>query len=127
MSVFKAVRMMLPSGKIIIAKTKEMFNNLTNRGAKKIKVLEKEKSNKPINKNEIAREKAKDADREAFGSKKNPLDNIDPDNPDRKTTLGKRGYNVQVMKDGGLAKKTKSKKSRGSGAAIKGTKFKGVF
>ena len=75
MSVFKAVRMMLPSGKIIIAKTKEMFNNLTNRGAKKINVLEKGKSNKPINKDEIAREKAKDADREAFGSKKNPLDN----------------------------------------------------
>tara|TARA_R100001509_G_scaffold6637_1_gene3891 strand:- start:372 stop:704 length:333 start_codon:yes stop_codon:yes gene_type:complete len=33
------------------------------------------------------------------------------------------------FKDGGLAKKKKpkSKKSRGSGAAIQGTKFKGVF
>jgi hypothetical protein len=33
------------------------------------------------------------------------------------------------FKDGGIAKKkkTKSKKSRGTGAAIKGTKFKGVF
>ena len=31
------------------------------------------------------------------------------------------------MKDGGLAKKKpKSKKSRGGGSAIKGTKFKGV-
>ena len=32
---------------------------------------------------------------------------------------------IKTYKDGGLAKKTK--KSRGSGAAIKGTKFKGVF
>ena len=33
------------------------------------------------------------------------------------------------FKDGGIAKKKKpkSKKSRGTGAAIKGTKFKGVF
>jgi|TARA_B110000285_G_C15131041_1_gene623609 hypothetical protein len=34
---------------------------------------------------------------------------------------------IKTYKDGGLAKKTKSKKSRGGGAAIKGTKFKGVF
>ena len=38
----------------------------------------------------------------------------------------KMGY----MKKGGMAKKrvkSKSKKSRGTGAAIRGTKFKGVF
>lgn len=36
--------------------------------------------------------------------------------PDRMSTLGRRGYN---FKDGGMV--------RGSGAAIRGTKFKGVF
>jgi len=36
--------------------------------------------------------------------------------PDRMSTLGRRGYN---FKDGGMV--------RGSGAALRGTKFKGVF
>ncbi len=43
------------------------------------------------------------------------------------STLQVKNNAGKLFKDGGLAKKTKSKKSRGSGAAIKGTKFKGVF
>ena len=41
------------------------------------------------------------------------------------TGLKKGGY--VKMKKGGSVKKSSSKKSRGTGAAIKGTKFKGVF
>ena len=122
MGLFKAVRMMLPSGEVIIATTKSMFDKLTKEGAKVIKRLKK-----------ADRPKDQKVD---FGPgplddvKTSPLESgkIKSDKPDRLTSLGKRGYNIQVMKDGGLAKKKpKSKKSRGSGSAIKGTKFKGVF
>ena len=47
-------------------------------------------------------------------SKKNQIERGEA--PDRISTLGRRGYN---FKDGGMV--------RGSGAAIRGTKFKGVF
>ena len=123
MSVFKAVRMMLPSGEVIIATTKSMFDKLTKEGAKAIKKLKT--AGRPKD------QKRYDEIPGPFDDvKTSPLESgkIKSDKPDRRTSLGKRGYNIQVMKDGGLAKKKpKSKKSRGSGAAIKGTKFKGVF
>ena len=122
MGLFKAVRMMLPSGEVIIATTKSMFDKLTKEGAKVIKRLKK--ADRP-------KDQKVDFGPGPFDDvKTSPLESgkIKPDKPDRLTSLGKRGYNIQVMKDGGLAKKKpKSKKSRGSGAAVKGTKFKGVF
>jgi len=38
-----------------------------------------------------------------------------------------KGGSVRKMNAGGSVKKSSSKKSRGTGAAIQGTKFKGVF
>ena len=123
MSVFKAVRMMLPSGEVIIATTKSMFDKLTKEGAKVIKKLKtagRPKDQKRYDEIPTYPDEVKTSVLESG--------KIKPDKPDRLTSLGKRGFNIQVMKDGGLAKKKpKSKKSRGSGAAIKGTKFKGVF
>ena len=123
MSVFKAVRMMLPSGEVIIATTKSMFDKLTKEGAKVIKKLKtagRPKDQKRYDEIPTYPDEVKTSVLESG--------KIKPDKPDRLTSLGKRGFNIQVMKDGGLAKKkTKSKKSRGTGAAIKGTKFKGVF
>lgn len=119
MSIFKAVRMMLPSGETVIATTKAIFDKLTKEGAKAIKKLKT-----------ADRPKDQKVDFGPVDNKKSVYESgkIKPDKPDRTTSLGKRGFNPQVMKDGGLAKKKpKSKKSRGSGAAIKGTKFKGVF
>ena len=123
MSLFKAVRMMLPSGEVIIATTKSMFDKLTKEGAKVIKRLKT--ADRPKD------QKRYDELPSLFNPKKKSAletGKVKQDVPDRRTSLGKRGYNIQVMKDGGLAKKKpKSKKSRGSGSAIKGTKFKGVF
>ena len=123
MSVFIAVRMMLPSGEVIIATTKSMFDKLTKEGAKVIKKLKtagRPKDQKRYDEIPTYPDEVKTSVLESG--------KIKPDKPDRLTSLGKRGFNIQVMKDGGLAKKKpKSKKSRGTGAAIKGTKFKGVF
>ena len=46
MSLFKAVRMMLPSGEVIIATTKSMFDKLTKEGAKVIKRLKTSRQTK---------------------------------------------------------------------------------
>tara|TARA_E500000318_G_C3497523_1_gene187013 strand:- start:156 stop:455 length:300 start_codon:yes stop_codon:yes gene_type:complete len=99
MSIFKAVRMMLPSGEVVIARTKEMLQKLLKEGGKKIKKLPDDKT--------------RDTNIATGGG---------PSSPSRIIL-------EEFYKDGGLAKKkkSKSKKSRGSGAAIKGTKFKGVF
>ena len=98
MSVFQAIRVMLPSGKVVIAKTKEMLEKLLKEGGKKIKKLPDDKT--------------RDTNIATGGGPSSPP----------------RFILEEFYKDGGLAKKkTKSKKSRGTGAAIKGTKFKGVF
>ena len=99
MSVFKAIRIMLPSGNVVIAKSKEMLEKLLKEGGKQIKKLPDDKT--------------RDTNIATGGGPKSPP----------------RRILEEFSKDGGLAKKKKpkSKKSRGSGAAIQGTKFKGVF
>tara|TARA_R100000231_G_scaffold6863_1_gene9901 strand:+ start:626 stop:922 length:297 start_codon:yes stop_codon:yes gene_type:complete len=98
MSVFKAIRIMLPSGNVVIAKSREMLQKLLKEGGKQIKKLPDDKT--------------RDTNIATGGGPKSPP----------------RRILEEFYKDGGLAKKkTKSKKSRGSGSAIKGTKFKGVF
>jgi hypothetical protein len=98
MSVFKAIRIMLPSGNVVIAKSKEMLQKLLKEGGKQIKKLPDDKT--------------RDTNIATGGG---------PASPPRRIL-------EEFYKDGGLAKKKpKSKKSRGSGSAIKGTKFKGVF
>ena len=99
MSIFKAVRMMLPSGEVVIARTKEMLQKLLKEGGKQIKKLPDDKT--------------RDTNIATGGGPKSPP----------------RFILEEFYKDGGLAKKkkNKSKKSRGGGSAIKGTKFKGVF
>ena len=123
MGKFNAVRMMLPSKEVVIATTKEMFDKLVSEGAKVIKRLKTAGRPKDQKRYDEIPGPFDDVKTSALESGK-----IKPNVPDRRTSLGKRGYNIQVMKDGGLAKKKpKSKKSRGGGSAIKGTKFKGVF
>lgn len=99
MSVFQAIRVMLPSGKVVIAKTKEMLQKLLKEGGKQIKKLPDDKT--------------RDTNIATGGG---------PSSPPRYIL-------EEFYKDGGLAKKKKpkSKKSRGSGSAVRGTKFKGVF
>jgi len=98
MSIFKAIRIMLPSGNVVIARSKEMLEKLLKEGGKKIKKLPDDKT--------------RDINIATGGG---------PASPPRRIL-------EEFYKDGGLAKKkSKSKKSRGSGSAIKGTKFKGVF
>jgi len=89
---------MLPSGNVVIAKSKEMLEKLLKEGGKQIKKLPDDKT--------------RDTNIATGGG---------PASPPRRIL-------EEFYKDGGLAKKKpKSKKSRGSGSAIKGTKFKGVF
>jgi hypothetical protein len=99
MSIFKAIRIMLPSGNVVIAKSREMLQKLLKEGGKQIKKMPDDKT--------------RDTNIATGGGPKSPPRSVLEEN----------------YKDGGLAKKkkTKSKKSRGSGSAIKGTKFKGVF
>ncbi len=89
---------MLPSGNVVIAKSREMLQKLIKEGGKQIKKMPDDKTR---------------------GT--NIATGGGPKSPPRRVL-------EEFYKDGGLAKKkSKSKKSRGSGSAIKGTKFKGVF
>ena len=44
MSIFKAIRIMLPSGNVVIARSKEMLEKLLKEGGKKIKKLPDDKT-----------------------------------------------------------------------------------
>ena len=89
----------MPNGKTIIARSREMLEKLLKKGGVQIKKLPDDTT--------------RGTNIATGGGPKSPPRHILEEN----------------YKDGGLVKKKKpkSKKSRGSGSAIKGTKFKGVF